>query len=80
MGKGGGGTEQTRGVGGGCKIKGEVGRGWQWGALCLVSLGGTCLWRGGAEDCNHGGGSGISKCGGVDEKLAVLHIGCNKQS
>jgi hypothetical protein len=41
MGKGGGGMDKTQGVGGGCKIKGEERRGLQWGALCLVSLGGT---------------------------------------
>jgi hypothetical protein len=43
MGKGGGGTEEMQGVGGGHKIEGEEGKGWQWGALCLTSLGGTLL-------------------------------------
>ena len=72
MGKGGGGMDKTQGVGRGRKIKGEEGRGWQWGALCLVSLGGTCLWRGAVGDCNHGGGDSVGKGGGTDKKLADL--------
>jgi hypothetical protein len=32
----------------GCKIEGEGAAGWQWGASCLVSSGGTCSWRGAA--------------------------------
>jgi hypothetical protein len=32
----------------GRKIEGEGGAGWQWGASCLASLGGTCSWRGAA--------------------------------
>ncbi len=74
MGKREGGTDETRGVGGGCKIKGEEGRGWRWGALCLVPLGGTCSWRGAAGDRNWGGGdgNGVGEGGGTDEKLADL--------
>jgi hypothetical protein len=72
MGKGGGGMDETRGVGGGRKIKGEEGRGWQWGALCSVLSGGTRSWRGAAVDRNCGGGSGVGEGGGTDEKLADL--------
>ncbi len=72
MGKGGGGMDETQGVGGGRKIKGEEGRGWQWGALCLVLLGGTCLWRGAVGDRDHGGGSGVGKGSGTDKKLTDL--------
>jgi hypothetical protein len=72
MGKGGGGTDKTQGVGGGCKIKGEEGQGWQWGASCLALFGGTCSWRGAAGDCSHGGDKGNGKGGGMDKKLADL--------
>jgi hypothetical protein len=58
MGKGGGGTDETRGLGGGREIKGEDGRGWRWGALGSVSSGGTRWWRGAAGDS--GGGDGVS--------------------
>ncbi len=76
MGKGGEGTDKMQGVGGGRKIKGEEGWGWRWGASCLVSLGGTCLWRGTAGNCNRGGGNGVGEGGGMDKKLADL---ANKQ-
>ncbi len=72
MGKGGGGTDKMQGGGGGCKIKGEEGRGWQWGALCLVLLGATRLLRGVAGNCNRGGGGGIGEGGGTVETLADL--------
>ncbi len=41
--KGGGGTDKTWGVGGGRKIKGGEGQGWQWGASCLALLGETLM-------------------------------------
>ncbi len=72
MGKGGGGMGKTQGVGGGHKIKGEEGRGWQWGASCLASTGGTCSQRGVAGDCNCGGDNGNSEGGSMDKKLANL--------
>jgi hypothetical protein len=72
MGKGGGGTDKMQGVGGGRKIKGEEGQGWQLGAFCLVLLGGTRSWRGVAGNHDHGSGDGVSKSGGTDKKLADL--------
>ncbi len=72
MGKGGGGTGKTQGVGGGCKIKGEEGQGWQWGASCLASIGVACSWRGAGGNCNRGGDNGSSEGGGMDKKLADL--------
>jgi hypothetical protein len=72
MGKGGGGTDETGGIGQGCKIKGEDGRRWRWGALCSALLGETCLWRGAMVDHNRGGDNGNGEGGGTDEKLADL--------
>jgi hypothetical protein len=72
MGKGGGGTDETQRVGGGCEIKGEEGPGWQWGASCSASLGGTCSWRGAAGDCDRGSDNGNNESGGTDKKLADL--------
>ncbi len=72
MGKGGGGPDKMQGVGGGREIKGEEGRGCQWGALCLALLGGTCSWRGAAGDCYCGGDNGNGKGGGMDKKLVDL--------
>jgi hypothetical protein len=72
MGKGGGGMDMTQGVGGGGEIKREEGQEWQWGALCLVLLGGTCSWRGAAGNRDRGGGNSISKGGGTDKKLVDL--------
>ncbi len=72
MGKGGGGTDKTQGVGGGRKIKGEEGRGCRWVASCLASLGGTCSWRGAVGNRYHGGDNGNSKGSGMDKKLADL--------
>jgi hypothetical protein len=63
---------ETQGGGGGCKIKGEEGRGCQQGASCLASSGGTCSWRGAAGDCYHGGDNCNGEGGGTDEKLADL--------
>ncbi len=65
MGKGGGGMDEMRGVGGGRKIRGEERQGCQWGASCLASLGGTCSWRGVASNCNCGGDNGNDKGGGT---------------
>ncbi len=72
MGKGGGGTDEKRGVGGGREIKGEEGRGWRWrwGASCSASSGVTRSSRGAAGDRDRGGGDGEG--GGTDEKLADL--------
>jgi hypothetical protein len=72
MGKGGGGTDKMQGVGGGRKIMGEEGWGWQWEALCLVLFGGTCSWRGAVGDCDRGRGSGVGEGGDMDKKLADL--------
>jgi hypothetical protein len=74
MGKEGGGTDETRGVGEGREIKGEEGRGWRWGALCSVSSGGTRSWRGAAGHHDRGGGNGVGvgEGGGTDKKLADL--------
>jgi hypothetical protein len=72
MGKGGGGTDKTQGVGGGRKIKGEEGRGCQWGASCLALSGGTSSWRGAAGNCYHGGDNGNSEGSGTEKKLADL--------
>ncbi len=72
MGKGGGGTDETQGVGGGRKIKGEEGQGCQWGASCLALLGGTCLWRGAASNRYCGGDNGNNKGRGTDKKLKDL--------
>jgi hypothetical protein len=72
MGKGGIGTNETRGVGGGREIKEEEGWGWQRGASCLVSLGGTHSWRGAAGNQDRGSGKDVGEGGGTDEKLADL--------
>jgi hypothetical protein len=72
MGKGGGGTDETQGVGGGCKIKGEEGQGCQWGASCLALSGRTCSWRGVAGNRYRGGDNGNGEGSGTDKKLADL--------
>jgi hypothetical protein len=72
MGKGGGGTDETRGVGGGSEIKGEEGQGCRWGASCLALSGGTRSWRGAAGDCYCGDDNGEGEGGGTDKKLADL--------
>jgi hypothetical protein len=71
MGKGGGGTDKTRGVGGGREIKGEEGRGCRWVSSCSASSGGTRSWRGAAGDRYRGGDNGDGEGGGTDKKLAV---------
>ncbi len=64
--------DETGGVGGGCKIKGEEGRGCRWGDLCSALLGGTHLWRGAVGDRYRGSDNGDGKGGGMDKKLADL--------
>jgi hypothetical protein len=63
---------KRQGVGGGCKIEGEEGLGCRWGALCLTSLGGTCSWRGAADDHYCGGDNGYGEGGCTEKKLADL--------
>jgi hypothetical protein len=72
MGKGGGGTDETQGVGGGYKIKGEEGRGCRWGASCSALLGGTSLWRGAVGDCYCSGDNSNGEGSGMNKKLADL--------
>ncbi len=72
MSKGGGGTDETQGVGGGYKIKGEEGRGCRWGASCLTLSGGTHSWRGTASNCYRGSDNSDGKGGGTDKKLADI--------
>ncbi len=72
MGRGGGGTDETRGVGGGREIKGEEGRGCRWGASCSALWGGTRSWRGVAGDPYRGGDNGDGEGGSMDKKLADL--------
>jgi hypothetical protein len=80
MGKGGGGTDETQGVGGGCEIKGEEGRGCQWGASRSASLGGNRSWRGVAGDRYCCGDNGDGKGGGTDKKLVDLAIVRRKET
>ncbi len=67
-----GGMDKTQGVGGGREIKGEEGRGCRWGASCLASLGGTCLWRGAAGNHYRGDDNGAGKGSGMDNKFVDL--------
>ncbi len=64
--------DEMQGVGGGCEIKGEEGRGCQWGSSCSALLGGTCLWRGAAGNGYCGGDNGNGEGDGTDKKLADL--------